>query len=76
MVVNIPQFPQLKDRVRQRNLSRYGIITDSATKENLDEQIVRLFYSCNLAFNIADNQIFKDTIYILNCFVLVTVLHL
>jgi hypothetical protein len=49
----------------QRNLSGYGIITDSATKEKLDEQIARLFYSCNLAFNIADNQIFKDTIELL-----------
>jgi hypothetical protein len=42
-----------RQRVHQRNLSGYGIITDSATKEKLDEQIARLFYSCNLAFNIA-----------------------
>ena len=54
-----------RQRVHQRNLSGYGIITDSATKEKLDEQIARLFYSCNLAFNIADNQIFKDTIELL-----------
>lgn len=31
-------------------------------KSKLDEQIAKLFFSCNLAFNIADNFIFRETI--------------
>lgn len=36
--------------------------TDSAMKSKLDEQIAKLFFSCNLAFNIADNLIFRESI--------------
>lgn len=51
-----------RQKIRQRNLSGYWIHTDSAMKSKLDEQIAKLFFSCNLAFNIADNLIFRETI--------------
>lgn len=54
-----------RQKIRQRNLSGYWIYTDSAMKSKLDEQIAKLFFSCNLAFNIADNFIFRETIYML-----------
>lgn len=51
-----------RQKIRQRNLSGYWIHTDSAMKSKLDEQIAKLIFSCNLAFNIADNLIFRETI--------------
>lgn len=49
-------------KLRQRNLSKFGVSTDSATWEKLDEQIAKLFFACNLPFNIADNPIWRETV--------------
>ena len=49
-------------KYRQRNLSGFGVATSSTMKEKLDNQIAKLFYSCNLAFNIADQDVFRETI--------------
>ena len=46
----------------QRNLSGYTVATDTPTGQKLDEQIAKLFYACNLPFNIADNPIWRETV--------------
>ena len=55
-------FPTPKRAKRQRNLSGYTVATDTPTWQKLDEQIAKLFYACNLPFNIADNPIWRQSV--------------
>ena len=52
-------------RKLQPKMNEFTINTNSQQKDALDEQIARLFYSCNLPFCLAENDVFKQTIAIL-----------
>ncbi|KAI6656252.1 hypothetical protein LOD99_11315 [Oopsacas minuta] len=43
-------------------MNDFTIKTSSHQKEILDNQIARLFYACNLPFNLTENDVFKKTI--------------
>ena len=43
-------------------MNSFTIRTNSQEKVALDDQIARLFYACNLPFNLAEHVIFKQTI--------------
>ena len=51
-----------RQKLQQTNFSSYAISTDCNLWKQLDEQIARLFYACNLPFNIADHPMWKETI--------------
>lgn len=54
-----------KLKFQQTNMNSFSITTDHTMSKQLDEQIAKLFYACNLPFNIADNPVFKETIQML-----------
>ena len=56
------QTPSKKLRLQQRNVSSYGISTDTNMWAQLDEQRAKMFYACNLPFIIADRPVFRQTI--------------
>jgi len=49
-------------RQRQTSMTGYVIPTSDGTRVALDEQIAKMFYACNLPFNVADNPVFRETI--------------
>jgi len=49
-------------KLQQSQINSYGCQTDARTKIQLDHQIARLFYACNLPFNIASHPEWKKTI--------------
>ena len=49
-------------RKMQPKMNEFTINTNSQQKYALDEQIARLFYSCNLPFSLAENDVFEQTI--------------
>lgn len=56
------QHPSKKPKLQQRSVSSYGISTDANMWEQLDEQIAKLFYACNLPFVIADHPVWCQTV--------------
>jgi len=48
-----PKWPKLE----QPNVMKYGMSTDSKMKAQLDEQIARAFYACNIPFNIFSRRL-------------------
>ncbi|KAI6651282.1 hypothetical protein LOD99_5430 [Oopsacas minuta] len=61
----IPPEKCVCHKIIQSKLNDFTIKTSSHQKEILDNQIARLFYACNLPFNLAENDVFKKTISIL-----------
>jgi hypothetical protein len=51
-----------RPKIRQRNLSGFTIYTDPNYSKKLDTQIAKLFYACNLPFNMADNPTWRETV--------------
>ena len=49
-----PEPAAKKPRILQSNMNSYSMFTDQSMSQQLDEQIAKLFYACNLPFNIAD----------------------
>ena len=43
-------------------MTSHCLSTDQSMSERLDEQIAKLFYACNLPFNIADHPVWKETV--------------
>ncbi|KAI6651907.1 hypothetical protein LOD99_4786 [Oopsacas minuta] len=58
----IPPEKRVCHKIIQPKLNDFTIKTSSHQKETLDNQIARLFYACNLPFNLAENDVFKKTI--------------
>lgn len=54
--------PTKRLKLQQSQINSYGCQTDARTKIQLDHQIARLFYACNLPFNIASHPEWKKTI--------------
>jgi hypothetical protein len=52
-------------KARQTNMTSFSYNTDQTMSRNLDEQIAKLFFACNLPFNIADHPVFRETIQML-----------
>ena len=51
-----------KPRLHQSSMTSHCLSTDQSMSERLDEQIAKLFYACNLPFNIADHPVWKETV--------------
>uniref|UniRef100_A0A6P7H6W0 Uncharacterized protein LOC114347821 n=1 Tax=Diabrotica virgifera virgifera TaxID=50390 RepID=A0A6P7H6W0_DIAVI len=49
-------------RKRQAGIESFVVQTSASEKQKLDIKIAKFFYGCNIAFNIADNKLFKDMI--------------
>ena len=56
------QPPAKRPKLQQTSFSSFAVSTDCSMWKQLDEQIARLFYACNLPFNIADHPMWKETI--------------
>ena len=56
------QPPSKKPKLQQRNVRSFGISTDANMKEQLDQQIAKLFHACNLSFIIADHPVWRQPI--------------
>jgi hypothetical protein len=54
-----------RPRLYQPSINYYSISTDKTMTKHLDEQLAKLFYACNLPFNIADHPVWKETIQML-----------
>ena len=51
-----------RPKLQQNNINNYGCQTDHRMKTQLDQQIARLFYACNIPFNIASHPEWKKTL--------------
>ena len=51
-----------RPKLQQSNINNYGCQTDHRMKTQLDQQIARLFYACNIPFNIASHPEWKKTL--------------
>ena len=65
--INNDCVPKSKTLTQQRQTSMTGYVipTSDGTRVALDEQITKMFYACNLPFNVADNPVFRETIELL-----------
>ena len=64
----IPQHepkPTKRPKICQTQMSSFSIETDTATSNQLDLQIARFFYACNMPFNVAEHKEFKAMISLL-----------
>ena len=58
----IPQHesePTKRPKTCQSQMPSYCVKTDAATSNQLDLQIARLFYACNILFNLAEQKEFN-----------------
>ena len=60
-----PTTEPVAKKPKQSSMTTYSFSTDQTMSRQLDEQIAKLFYACNLPFNIADHPVFKETIQML-----------
>jgi len=51
-----------KPRLLQPQIGNYGVTTDQKVKKQLDEQVARFFYACNIPFAVAEQNEFKQLI--------------
>ncbi|KAI6658145.1 hypothetical protein LOD99_11125 [Oopsacas minuta] len=58
----IPPEKRVCHKIIQPKLNDFTIQTSPHQKEILANQIARLFYACNLPFNLAENDVFKKSI--------------
>ena len=72
MECNLNQIPQhepepttKKPKTCQSQMPSYCMKTDAATSNQLDLQIARSFYACNIPFNVAGHKEFKAMISLL-----------
>jgi len=56
------QPPAAKRQVIQPQISCFAVKTDNKMTDQLDEQCARVFYSCNIPFNVAEQKEFKKWI--------------
>lgn len=61
----MPMPAAKKPRLLQSSMNSYSLSTDQSMSRQLDEQIAKLFFACNLPFNIADHPVWKETIQML-----------
>lgn len=59
--VSSPQSTPKGIRFEQRSVSSFAVVTDSRSKDMLDEQITRLFLATGIPFAIADHPEFQKT---------------
>ena len=57
--------PVKKMRMVQSSMNSHCLSIDQSMSDQLDEQIAKLFFACNLPFNIADDPVFEETIQML-----------
>ena len=57
--------PLRRPKTCQPQMSSFTIRTDSAAASQLDLQIARFFYACNIPFNVAEHKEFKSMISLL-----------
>ena len=60
-----PEPAAKKLRTLQSSINSYCLSTDQSMSDQLDEQIAKLFFACNLPFNIADHPVWRETIQML-----------
>jgi hypothetical protein len=48
-----------KGKLQQPHISQFGITTDKKMQEQLDEQVARFFFSCNIPFSVVEQEEFK-----------------
>ena len=68
IVESMPQLlpiPAKRPKYCQPQMSSFCLKTDSAAATQLDLQIARFFYACNILFNIAEHKEFKAMISLL-----------
>ena len=60
------QPPAKRPKLQQTSFSSFVVSTDCSMWKQLDEQIARLFYACDLPLNVADYPMWKKTYQIIN----------
>ena len=54
-----------KPKLQQPQMTGFTVVTDNKTKQQLDEQIARFFYACNIPFAVAEHHEFKQMLMLL-----------
>ena len=61
-ILSNDQPPAKRQKRQQTSFSNYAISTDYNMWRQLDEQIARLFYACNMPFNFAQHPMWKGAV--------------